>query len=45
MTWLRNAAALPLICVALVLWFAADQLAKLSKAAGDGAARLMGPER
>jgi hypothetical protein len=44
MTRLRNAAALPFIATALVLWFIADRLAWLSKVTGDAAAWLMGDD-
>jgi len=42
---IRNAAALPLLLVAICLWALADSLAKLSKKAGDGAARIMATGR
>jgi len=45
MTALRNAAAAPLLAVALALWFLADRLAVLSKLAGEYAGRIMGSER
>jgi hypothetical protein len=45
MTWVRNALAIPVIGAALALWWLADRLAWLSKATGDGAAWLMGPDR
>jgi hypothetical protein len=45
MTAIRNAAALPLIGIAIGLWFLADRLAVLSKVIGDSAATIMGPGR
>ena len=45
MTSLRNAAALPLMAVAIALWFLADGLAKLSQMAGNAAVRIMGQRR
>jgi hypothetical protein len=42
MTAIRNAAALPLMALAITLWFLADTLAKLSQIVGDAAGRIMG---
>jgi hypothetical protein len=43
-TTICNAAALPLIVLAVALRAVAERLAWLSKVIGDGAAKLMGPE-
>lgn len=45
MTSLRNVLALPLMAFAIGLWLISDNLAKLSKLAGESAARIVGPER
>jgi len=45
MIWLRNATALPLMGIALVLWFVSSQLADLSKFVGDCAGMVAGPQR
>jgi hypothetical protein len=44
MTPLRHLAALPIIGVALLLWWLADRLAAISKVIGDSAHSVMGPE-
>jgi hypothetical protein len=45
MTTIKNLLALPVMLGALGLWWLADRLAKLSQMMGDGAARIIGPER
>jgi hypothetical protein len=45
MTAIRNFLALPLIGLAVGLWWVADRLAKLSQVMGDGAMKIAGPER
>lgn len=42
---LRNLAALPLILIALALYWLADFCAWLSQGCGDTASRIVGPER
>lgn len=44
MTKLRNLASLPIICVAIGLYYAADWFAWLSKGAGDAATWVSGPD-
>lgn len=45
MTAARNLLALPVIALAIGLWFVSDNLAKLSMLVGEGATRIVGPER